>query len=165
MAVVFAIVMATSNNGAVVSAAPSFNRTIGEVQVGSCEGLKNNVELGLDMSVIVTADLLCAETITLASGQNVAITSAPFENYLVAIAEDFAVPDSTSAALIVNPEGSFLTLEQLVFLNEAGSAGSPGAARAVRNEGSLEVNGCTFLSLNYASSQDGGAVSHCCCTN
>lgn len=142
-----------------VSAEPSFDRTEGEVEVGTCEGLKKNVELGLDISIVVTADIVCSETITLVSGQEVSIASSPLENYLVAIAEDFAVADPTSATLIVNPAGASLSLGQLIFANEAAAAGSPGVARAVWNEGYLDVDGCSFVSLNYASRQDGGAVS------
>lgn len=144
----------------VVGGVPTFNRTVGEVQVGTCEGLKRNVELGLDLSVVVTADLVCSETITLSPGQDVSVASAPLQNYLILIAEDFAVPDPTDATLLVNPESAFLTLEGLVFANEAGNEGSPGAARAVWNAGTLHVYGCSFESLNYASRQDGGAVSN-----
>lgn len=141
----------------------SFNRTAGEVEVGTCEGLKKNAELGVDISVIVTANLRCAETITVPAGVHISIGSAADENYLVAIAETFAAPDPSSVTLLVNPEGSHLSLDRLTFANEAGSAGSPGAARAVWNRGSLEVNGCSFVGLNYASLQDGGAVSVCVC--
>eukprot|EP00752_Nemacystus_decipiens_P008481 g7578.t1 len=137
----------------------SFNRTAGEVEVGTCEGLKKNAELGIDISVVVTANLRCAETITVPAGVHVSIGSAAdAENYLVAIAEDFAAPDPASVNLLVNPEGSRLSLDRLIFANEAGSAGSTGAARAVWNRGTLDVNGCVFAGLNFASLQDGGAI-------
>lgn len=142
-------------------AAPTFNRTVGEVQVGTCAGLKKNVEFGLDLTVIVTSDLLCAETITLSQGQDVSIVSEPPQQYAIAIAEDFPVPDPTSATLIVNPKSAYLSLEQLLIVNEAGSAGSPGAVRAISNAGSLDINACSFVGLNYATRQDGGAVSGC----
>lgn len=141
----------------------SFNRTAGEVEVGTCEGLKKNVELGVDISVVVTANLRCSETITVPQGVHISVGSAADESYLVAIAEDFASPDPTSVTLLVNPEGSHLSLDRLTFANEAGSAGSPGASRAVWNQGSLEVNGCYFVGLNFASLQDGGAVSFVVC--
>eukprot|EP00903_Cladosiphon_okamuranus_P017268 g15912.t1 len=136
----------------------SFNRTAGEVEVGTCEGLKKNAELGIDISVVVTDNLRCAETITVQQGVHLSIRSAADESYLVAIAEDFAAPDPTSASLLVNPEGSHLSLDRLTFANEAGAGGSPGVARAVWNRGRLEVNGCYFAGLNYASQQDGGAI-------
>lgn len=141
------------------AAEPSFNRTVGEVRVGTCAGLKTKVELGLDISIVITSDLLCYESIALSSGQQVSIASEAQEQYGLFIAEDFATPDPSSATLLVNPPGSFLLLEGLVFSNEAGVTGSPGAVRAVRNAGSLDVNQCSFLSLNYGSMQDGGAVS------
>lgn len=137
----------------------SVNRTAGQVEVGTCEGLKKNAELGVDISIIVTDNLLCFSTITISPGNTVSIGSATDQIYLVAIAEDFAAPDPTSVTLLVNPEGSHLSLDSLTFANEAGAAGSPGAARAVWNGGSLEVNGCDFVGLNFASLQDGGAVS------
>ena len=148
-----------SNERAAVSAVPTFNRTMGEVQVGTCAGLKKNVEMGLDITILVNADLVCRETITLSEGQDVSIASIFPQKHLVVIAEDFAVPDPSSATLIVNPRGASLVLEQLSFANEAGTVGSPGAARAIWNSGSLDVNGCSFDSLNYASVQDGGTVS------
>lgn len=144
---------------AAVRAVPTFNRTMGEVTVGTCAGLKKNVEMGLDVTILVNADLVCTETITLSAGQDVSIASIFPKKHLVLIAEDFEVPDPSSATLIVNPRGASLALEQLEFANEAGTVGSPGAARAVWNTGSLDVNGCSFVSLNYASAQDGGAVS------
>lgn len=140
----------------------SFNRTAGEIEVGTCEGLKKNAELGVDISIVVTANLRCAETITVPAGVDVSVGSAADEEFLIAIAEDFAAPDPTSVALLVNPEGSHLSLDRLSFANEAGTSGSPGAARAVWNQGSLEVNGCSFVGLNFASLQDGGAVSGLC---
>lgn len=149
-----------SNERAAVSAVPTFNRTMGEIQVGTCAGLKKNVEMGLDITIVVNADLICSETITLSAGQDVSIASIFPQKHLVIIAEDFAVPDPSSATLIVNPRGASLALEQLYFANEAGTVGSPGAARAIWNSGSLDVNGCSFVSLNYASAQDGGAVSY-----
>lgn len=150
-----AILLASRAAGQVIG----FNRTAGEVEVGTCEGLKKNAELGVDISIVVTANLRCAETITVPAGVHVSIGSAEDENYLVAIAESFAAPDPASVTLLVNPEESHLSLDRLTFANEAGTAGSPGAARAVWNRGSLEVNGCSFEGLNYASLQDGGAVS------
>lgn len=138
------------------SAVPTFDRTVGEVDVGTCAGLKRHVELGLDVSVKVVTDLLCSETIALSQGQQVSIASAPAERYMVVIAEAFVVTDSAAATLIVNPSGASLTLERLLFLNEAGSTGP---ARAVWNEGMLDVAGCEFVNLNFASRQSGGAVS------
>lgn len=137
----------------------SFNRTAGQVEVGTCEGLKKHVELGVDMAVVVTANLRCAQAISVPTGVEVWVGSAAGENYLIAVAEDFDVTDPTSATLLVNPAGSRLTLDELTFANEAGTTGSPGAVRAVQNEGTLDVNGCYFMGLNYASVQDGGAVS------
>ncbi len=137
----------------------SFNRTAGQVEVGTCEGLKKHVELGVDVSVVVTANLRCTQAISVPTGVEVWVGSAAGENYLIAVAEDFGVTDPTSATLLVNPAGSRLTLDELTFANEAGTTGSPGEARAVWNEGTLDVNGCYFLGLNYASLQDGGAVS------
>ena len=143
-----------------VSAAPTFNRTIGEVRVSSCEGLKNKVELGLDISIVIEADLLCEAVLTLGSGQEVTIASAytsiPTEEYTIVIAEAFATPDPSAASLIINPYGARLTLERLKFRNEVGADGS---VRAVGNAGTLIVVGCTFVNLNFAFKQDGGAVS------
>lgn len=139
----------------VVNAAPTFNRTIGEVRVSSCEGLKSNVELGLDLSIVIEADLLCESVMTLGSGQEVTIASELDEEYKIVIAAAFSAPDPTSASLIVNPLWGHLTLERLEFVNEAGATGM---ARAVWNAGVLDVAGCTFVNLNFAGSQDGGAV-------
>ncbi|CAM9848623.1 unnamed protein product, partial [Ectocarpus sp. 8 AP-2014] len=134
------------------------NRTAGEVEVGTCEGLKKNAELGIDISIVVTANLRCVDAITLPTGVEVSIGSAPDENFLVAVAEDFLVPDPTSASLLVNPEGSYLTLDRLTFANEAGVLGSPGEVRAVWNAGQLDVDGCVFESLSFSSQQDGGGI-------
>lgn len=136
----------------------TFNRTAGEVEVGTCEGLKKHAELGLDVSIVVTDNLRCTETITLAAGVDVSIGSAVDESWLVAISENFSVADPTSINLLVNPGGSYLSLDQLSFVNEAGTVGSPGEVRAVWNEGTLDITGCSFEGLNYASQQDGGAV-------
>ncbi|CBJ48868.1 conserved unknown protein [Ectocarpus siliculosus] len=134
------------------------NRTAGEVEVGTCEGLKKNAELGIDISIVVTANLRCVDAITLPAGVEVSIGSAPDENFLVAVAEDFLVPDPTSASLLVNPEGSYLALDRLTFANEAGVLGSPGEVRAVWNAGQLDVDGCVFESLSFSSQQDGGGI-------
>lgn len=142
-----------------VTAQPSFNRTEGVVQVGSCQGLKTKVELGLDITVAVNSDLLCAETISLRPGQDIRISSAGDHQHLVAIAEDFLVPDPTSSTLLVVPDGASLSLTNLWFTNEAGDRGSPGAVRAIWNSGTVDISTCTFESLNYAALQDGGAVS------
>lgn len=138
----------------------SVNRTAGQVEVASCEGLKKNAELGIDIDIIVTANLRCSETVTIPSGVDVTIGSEEDaqENWYIVIAEDFAVPDPTSATLLVNPKGSYLSLDRLSFSNDPGTAGSPGAVRAVRNEGTLDVSSCLFSGLNFASAQDGGAV-------
>lgn len=142
-----------------VAAQPSFNRTEGVVELGTCQGLKSKVELGLDIDIILNSDIVCTETISLSANQIVRISSAANEEYLIAVAEDFAVPDPTSSSLLLVPAGASLSLEQLRFTNEAGVQGSPGAVRAIWNLGTLDVNTCTFESLNYAAIQDGGAVS------
>lgn len=139
----------------VVNAVPTFNRTIGEVRLSSCEGLKNKVELGLDLSIVIEADLLCESVITLVSGQKVTIASELNEEYKIVIAAAFSAPDPTDVSLIVNPQGGHLTLKRLEFINEAGATG---LARAVWNAGVLYVAGCSFVNLNFAGSQDGGAV-------
>ncbi|CAN0115402.1 unnamed protein product [Pylaiella littoralis] len=138
----------------------SVNRTAGQVEVASCEGLKKNAELGIDIDIIVTANLRCSETVTIPSGVDVTIGSEEDaqENWYIVIAEDFVVPDPTSATLLVNPKGSYLSLDRLSFSNDPGTAGSPGAVRAVRNEGTLDVSSCLFSGLNFASAQDGGAI-------
>lgn len=143
---------------AVLAQEISFNRTAGEVQVGTCEGLKTHAELGVDISIIVTANLRCSETITVPPGVDVSIGSAVDGGWVIAIAEDFSVPDPSSVNLLVNPRDSYLSLDQLGFVNEAGTVGSPGEVRAVWNEGTLDIAGCSFYGLNYASQQDGGAV-------
>lgn len=140
-----------------VSAEPSFNRTEGIVRIGSCEGLKTNVELGLSMDITLTANLICSETIQLSPGQDVTI-SATDVGHVLFIGEDFSVPDQASSSLFVNPLGASLSLTGIVFDNEAVMQGSLGAVRAIWNAGELRVDGCTFLSLNLASMQDGGAV-------
>lgn len=148
------LLLLTVSSG-VVNAMPTFNRTIGEVRLSSCEGLKNNIELGLDILIVVEADLLCESVITLGSGQEVTIASELYEEHKIVIAAAFSAPDPTAISLIVNPLGAHLTLERLEFANEAGATG---VARAVWNAGVLDVSGCTFVNLNFAGSQDGGAV-------
>ncbi|CAM9487762.1 unnamed protein product, partial [Sphacelaria rigidula] len=76
---------------------PTFNRTEGLAEVGSCEGLKSKVELGLDISIVVNSDLLCAETISLLPDQDVTISGSVNQQYVVAIAEDFPVPNPASS--------------------------------------------------------------------
>lgn len=141
------------------AAQPSFNRTEGVVQVGSCQGLKSKVELGLDITIVVDSDLLCGETISLLPGQEVKLSSWSQQQQLVVIAEDFLVHDPTSSTLLVVSEGASLSLTNLRFTNEVGVQGSPGAVRAIWNAGTVDISMCTFESLNYAGEQDGGAVS------
>lgn len=138
-----------------VSAAPSFNRTEFTVRVGSCEGLKTNVELGLDVDISVTSNLACSSTIQLSEGQDV-IIAAETPGYFIVLAEDFNVVDSSSASLLINPFGASLSLRGLGFISEAG--GQVGV-RAIRNAGRLHVESCTFSSLSTDSTLDGGAVS------
>ncbi|CAM9438432.1 unnamed protein product [Choristocarpus tenellus] len=84
--------------------------------------------------------------------------------YSMKIGETFSPSDGSDigGSLFANENGGTLTLRNIVFIDAgAVSTVSPLNIRAVRNEGALVVEGCTFLKLNQGvegTGEYGGAI-------
>lgn len=118
--------------------------------VTTCAGLIEAV--GSASTVTLEGNFPCSEPITIYSG-GVVTVSGP---YTITIDTDFA---GTLKSLFVTEAGGALTLDGLTI-----KSGAVGGIRAVHNEGTLTVKGCTFSSLSGEAEtmlSTGGVVSRC----